>query len=164
MLIACTKSAARALNQKVLPFEGDVDPFFCWHVKLFSTAEGKLFLFMNELSRLPLFILMESVGKTSVQERFLNLIRAVIQHMGFPDSISQAYLQDVELQYVKVFNLSIVSQMNSLSRVYQYEAVYGTQYCTNELAAVIKYAQIPCFKYDIYPYKVFQAELMKRYG
>lgn len=164
MLIACTKVAARTLNQNVSSFEGDVDAFFCWHVKVFSIAEGRLFLFMNEMTRLPLFISVESIGKATIQERFLALICTVIQHMGFSDSVVQSYMSDAELQYTKAFNLSIISQMNSLSRIYQYEATYGTHYYKDELAAVIKYAQIPCFKYNIYSYKAFQSELFKRYG
>lgn len=164
MLIACTKTAARALNRKVSNYSGETDSFFCWHVKVFSTEEGKMFLFMNEKTRLPLFIPAQSFDKVSVQERLLELIKAVIRHMGFSDSVVGEYMTRSQMHYVKAFNLSIISQMNSLSRVYQYEAAYGTQYYRKELAAVIKYAQIPCFKYNIYPYKEFETELRTRYG
>lgn len=163
MLIACTRTAARALKKKVTAFEGDRDAFFCWHVKLFSITEGQLLLFMNELTRLPLFIPLESRSNASVEERFLKLIKAVILHMGFDEAVAEAYLKDKELVYAKAFNTSIISQMNALSRVYQYEAIYGSEYCTRELDAVIKYSEIPSFKYNIYPYKAFQSELLKRF-
>ncbi|MCI8850744.1 MAG: hypothetical protein HFE82_04275 [Erysipelotrichaceae bacterium] len=164
MLIACTKTAARTLNRKVSNYSGEPDPFFCWHAKVFLIEEGKMFLFMNEKTRLPLFIPAQSFGKASVQERLLDLIKAVILHMGFSESVVEQYMTHSQMHYVRVFNLSIVSQMNSLSRVYQYEAAYGTQYYRKELAAVVKYGQIPCFKYNIYPYKEFEAELRERYG
>lgn len=163
MLIACTKTAARALKRKVTVNEIDEDSFYCWHVKLFSVTEGKLLLFMNELTRLPLFIPLESRSNATVEERFLALIKAVILHMGYDKSVVEAYLKDGELVYTKAFNLSITSQMNALCRVYQCEALYGSQYCKRELEAVIKYAEIPCFKYNIYPYQAFQSELFKRF-
>lgn len=164
MLIACTRTAARALKQKVTAFEGDQDAFYCWHVKLFSITEGQLLLFMNELTRLPLFIPLETRSMASVEERFLNLIKEVILHMGYNEAVAEAYLKDRTLIYTKAFNTSIISQMNALCRVYQYEAIYGSEYYTKELDAVIKYSEIPSFKYNIYPYKAFQAELLKRFG
>lgn len=163
MLIACTRTAARALKQKVTAFEGETDAFYCWHVKLFSVPEGNLFLFMNEMTRLPLFIPLETRKTASVEERFLALIQDVILHMGYDHSIVNAYLGNQDLIYTKAFDLSIISQMNALSRVYQYEAKYGSDYCTRELEAVIKYSEIPSFKYNIYPYKAFQTELAARF-
>lgn len=164
MLIACTKSAARILNKKVEAADQHEDAFYCWHVKLFYIKNDAVLLFMNELTRLPLFLHIQKEDAAVIERQFIDLLSDIMQGMGVSDSIINSYAGNADFQYIKVYNCSIISQMNALTRVYQYEAYHNEHRCFDDQKDSVKYAQIPSFKYDLYPYQSFQAELKKRYS
>jgi len=164
MLIGCTKETARKTGITLCAKDLQEEDFYCWHVKLFEVRGGQMFLFMNDLTRFPVLMhYNNNENMDSLYQRFACLFEEVVAHLPLPRSLAHAYLDQQEFTCTKVFDFSIMSQVNALSRLYRYNALYSVHKFHNDTEATINYAHIPSFKYDLYPYQVMKEELTKRF-
>lgn len=165
MLIGCTRKVAAGMKKNLDYVEIDEDPLYQWQVTQFEIYGDKILLFMNVLTRFPLFI--HHVSKEDYQEiedRFLALFMEALRYLRVPREAGIKYLENQKITYCKTWDRSILSQMNDLAYVYKYNVMHGAHNFYPDIDASIDYAEIPCVKYQLYPKQRMQEEMMQIYA
>lgn len=102
---------------------GDSNPFYCWHAHLFTFHRRKCVLVMNNKTRynFVIFALVKADFK-----RFSDVIREHISRNLLDDGMEQSLIDRYlniceEVSYTTTSSRSILSQMNEMIRVAQFE-------------------------------------------
>lgn len=165
MLIGCTRKVAMGMKKEVTHIEILEENLHQWQVTQFEIYGDKILLFMNVVTRFPLFI--HHVSEEDFQridEMFTILFKEAMRYLRIPKEIADKYMENQTFTYCKTWNRSILSQMNDLAYVYKYNVLHGAHNFYHDVDASIDYAEIPSVKYQLFPKQRMAEEMMRSYG
>ncbi|MCQ6563292.1 DUF6933 domain-containing protein [Paenibacillus mendelii] len=114
LFLKATKDTLKDLNVKPHPVES-TDPFFSWHVNIFTLYGKKHYVFMNDLSRLSLTVKGIRSNSTKVQEIFLTHLRHYFAVEKISNVLMNAYLDNCkEFVLTKTDSRSVRSTLNEI--------------------------------------------------
>lgn len=165
MLIGCTRKVAHSMKEKLNTMNDICDNFYCWHVTEFEIYGDKIFLFMNNHTRFPLFMHhMDESILLNLESHFVKLFQEAMRYLHIPKEAVDYYLTGRKLHYCKSWDRSILSQMNDLAHVYKYNVMHGVHNFYLDVDASLDYSEIPCLKYNFFPKDKMHEEMMRIYG
>jgi len=150
--------------------ETEVDPFFTWYCHLFFIDRKKCLLFVNALSRYPIFrFYVNRQDIRRLNELLQETLEAAMREEGVPDTVISQVIQPLSNPNIsKSKNRRIIGTAVEYQRLIfaGFEAPYGQLGEMSDLRESLYMARTPivAMKPDCFPYSVFREELQKRYG
>jgi len=148
----------------------EVDPFFCWYSHLTLLDCKKCLLFVNALTRYPVFVL--KVSRKEIQHFNALLgesLKPQLYDEGVSDKIIHKFLEHLyQPEISKSKNRSIIGtavDYERLIRAHLEHSPPNTQAKTQtEMSLRLARTPIVSMRPDPFPNEVFCAELFRRYG
>lgn len=157
-------------NEQIENGDGVVDPFFCWYVHLFSLHRKKCLLFVNVLTRYPVFV--PNVKRAEI--RTLDALLATHLEVQLVDEgVSRACISSVIMplcssKIAKSNNRSVIGCAVEFERQIMAYLFYAQKEETPITASALslRLARVPIssLRPSFFPYLLFRDELMSRFG
>ena len=115
MQIECTKKLLDFLQKEVLPYEEEVDPFYCWTASLITLNRRKTMIALNNATHCGFAVYGLTAPVRKQLDRLLpEAIRMMMEQQQIPESWIEKYLNDCgeNISYTRTRGRSAVGKLN----------------------------------------------------